>query len=232
MATSEVQLDAHIPVTLQGPLLVMSYDEPCIGKIATIFVGIVNESYTDAMWDAHKKRLTDLFDITDPSCMKEIKVESRGERQDQINSGKLLEQWNATLKLINQWKPKILRIIGLGVGSAEVVVQALESLIQRWDIAREDKHVQFISLGESRHFYYLNFCRSLCMKQICKTLQYYNTMDYNPFGYLRTAMGDPGNDVAHPFGHLMSRLQSISESERTSGVQTPSTASVSSLGLR
>src|SRR5277367_5517396 len=97
-----------------------------------------------------KKRLANLFNITDPTCMTEIKIGSRGERE--VDSGRLLEQMAEAMKMINQLKPKQLRIIGLGRGSAVIVTDSLEYLIRKWEMPLEEKHVQFISLGESSDF--------------------------------------------------------------------------------
>jgi len=207
---------AHIPIALEGPLLTMTFNDPHIGDCITIFVGIVDETYTDAEWTTHRNRLATLFGITDPSCCIEIQIGNLGDRR--IDAGKLLAQTIAATNLINQCKPKVLRIVGLGVGTSEIITDALEHLIRKWDIPLEDKHVQFISLGESRNFHNLNFTRRLCMKQICKTLQYYNTMDYNSFGRLRTDRDDVANH----------QLQIGSGIQSPSGIQTPSAMSTSS----
>jgi hypothetical protein len=82
-----------------------------------------------------------------------------------------------------------LRIVGLGAGSSGAISDAIESLIRSWNVEWENKSVQFVALGESLDFHYLNFCKSLCMKKLCGVLQYYNTMDYSPFGYLRSEGG-------------------------------------------
>jgi len=159
----------------------MSFENAITGDHSTIFVGVVNANYTEAIWNDHKEQLSKLFGITSLDCIKEMKLECPGPIME---PGLVLSRMTEITAFINEKKSTMLRIVGLGVGSSEVITDALEALIRQWDIPLDQKHVQFVSLGETEDYHYLNFCRELCMKQVCKNLQYYNTMDYNPFGYL------------------------------------------------
>lgn len=226
MATSgDMQrTSAHIPMAIQGPLLSMTFEEPIKGDQPTIFVGVTDASYTQSMWDDHKKQFSNLFSIKSSDCIREMKVECPGRIIDQTP---LLKTMTEITAFINQKKSFMLRIVGLGVGSGEIITDALEALIKQWDIPLDEKHVQFVSLGESVDYHYLNFCRGLCMKQVCKRLQYYNTMDYNSFGYLRLQ----SRSTDHTSESLRTVLSQNLSDSMPSGTSTPA-SNISSLHLR
>ena len=74
MASSQRSLIAHIPMSCQDPLLMMSSAIPFSGVLPTIFLGIVDgDSYTDEMWERHAYRLTNLFAI-DAAYVSRVKV--------------------------------------------------------------------------------------------------------------------------------------------------------------
>jgi hypothetical protein len=205
MESSRMQLghDAHIPAALKGPLLLMSASPAIVGNIPTIFVGIVDDHYTDEMWRNHATRLANLFGITDQTCTAPIKVVSEPADSTVVDAGRLAQDITYAMQVINQLQTKTIRIVGMGIGSSLAVTEALESLIRGWEIPPEEKNVQFIALGESTHFHYLNLCKSIVMKQMCHQLQYYNTMDYNVFGYLRS-------------DNLVSHLEAMAKQSRNS----------------
>jgi hypothetical protein len=155
------------------------------GNIPTIFVGIVDGTkYTNEMWEHHKNLLACLFGITEMAqWVREIKVQGLSARV--VDGSSLQQQFREAMDVINRSCIKCLRIVGLGVGSSDSVTEALASLIREWNIPKREKEVQFVALGESPDYHYLNFCKSLCMKEECKHLQYYNTMDFNEQGYFR-----------------------------------------------
>ena len=162
----------------------MSASPTVRGNQPTIFVGIVDKNYTEEMWNIHMNRLADLFEITDPSMICQIKV---GSLASHFVDGENLHQQIMTAKrAVNQINVTLLRIVGLGIGSSESVTQALESFVREWNIPSNKKEVQFVALGESIDCHYLNFCKSLVLKQRCQTLQYYNTMDFDEHGYFRS----------------------------------------------
>jgi hypothetical protein len=86
---------------------------------------------------------------------------------------------------INQLKPTAIRIVGLGFATSSFVADALATLIRSCQISPNEKHVQFITLGDSEDCHNLNFCKDLCLKQECKTLQYFSVSDYDIFENLK-----------------------------------------------
>jgi len=181
---SDTDDNAHIPVSLRDPILKMSAESAITGNIPTIFVGVVDEQYTDGMWQRHLTRLSSLFHINDSKCVGEIKVKNRGQNQNEIDGEQLGRDMSAAIEVININVVQAIRIVGMGIHSAIGVHDALESLVRGWNLPWDQKIVQFVALGDSRESDYLNFCKALCLKQICGTIQFYHTMDYNNFGFL------------------------------------------------
>ena len=184
---------AHIPASVKDPVMQMSCVDPVVGDVPTIFVGIVDKNYTDNMWKCISHRLAKLFGISDHNLCCHIKVGSLNPELnlDIIDAERLQEQTTKAVTMINQKslnqksKENMIRIVLLGSTSSPAITDALEALIRGWEVPSDEKNMQFIALGESENYHYLNFCKSLCMKMVYKSLQYYNTMDYNSFGYLR-----------------------------------------------
>lgn len=180
----------HVPISLRAPCVTMSWSDPLTGNQASIFVGIVDDTYTNEMWNRDVTRLRTLFGITDDSSVGELMVASIANKM--VDSEKLKSDMFSAMELINRSQIQQLRIVGLGVGSSPAVTDALESLLRGWNTPEDCRHVQFIALGESADYHYLNFCKSLSLKKLCKSLQYYNTMDYNDYGFLRNAFFSTG----------------------------------------
>ena len=179
--------NAHIPFSLRDPVLLMSSDEAYTGNVPTIFVGVVDEDYTEEMWNNHATRIMQLFKF-DIKHSHFIKV--KGERsKSSINSDQMGEDVSEAIEKINSLEQthnytfNVMRIVGMGIHSAIGVHIALEALVKGWNLQWNEKAVQFVALGDSVQGSYLNFCKSLCLKKICAEVQFYKTMDYDQFGY-------------------------------------------------
>lgn len=177
---------AHIPTDLHDSVLEMRPAKAQTGNCPTFFIGIVDQDYTDEVWNSHKARISSLFDIS-PDCCCDIRAGGVAGTKA-LDIQKLQQKIKGAIDKINNETDGItskIRIVGLGQGSSQGLTDAIEALIRGWKRLPNEKSVQFIAMGESEKFHYLNFCRNLCMKELCGALQYYNTMDYSPFGYLR-----------------------------------------------
>jgi len=208
-ADSDDGSDAHIPVSLRDPVLTMHSESAFVGNIPTIFVGVVDEEYTETMWRNHADRLARLFGIAHAIFIGEIKVRCR--RQDQIDGEQLGRDMSVAIDAINSNVVGKIRIVGLGKSSAIGVHAALESLIRGWNLPWDQKQVQFVALGDSKENHYLNFCKSVCLKQVCHTVQFYSTMDYNDFGFLDLDNRKFGNLTNDQLRGLMARLHTSPE---------------------
>ena len=133
MLAKQVQiLDlAHIPFSLQGPVLKMTSESAISGNLPTIFVGIVDEQYTEGTWKKHVARISQLFRIDNSSYIGEIMAKARG--QNRIDGEELARQMTNAIDVINTFGVDTIRLAGLGVHGAIALHQSIESLIRGWD---------------------------------------------------------------------------------------------------
>lgn len=174
--------EAHIPVAFQAPALMISSAPTSTEVIPTIFVGIVDNIYTEDHWSNHRNRIERLLEIPNGDLVGEIKVGSRD--NETIDGENLALDMKNAVTIINSKNFNSIRIIGMGVHGCLAVIEALESLVHSWKLPLDQKKVHFIALGDSIDNNYLNLCKMLCLKQICRTVQFYNTMDYNMYGFV------------------------------------------------
>jgi len=177
-----MQEPTFIPVALNDPGLRMTFRDVHTGNQPTIFVGVTNEHYSEAKWDEDVNRIIKLFEISDLNRVGYIQL-TLSERGD-IDGTKLLHIVTDAIAVINKTTDKKIRIVGLGLGGARNVYQALEALIKGWKVSVDQKEIQFVAVGEYDNYAYLNFCKQLCLKKLCSVVELYNTKDYNNFGYL------------------------------------------------
>ena len=205
---------ASIPVNLLDPLLVISWEDAYSGILPTIFVGIVDDNYTDVMFEEHANRLKKLFTV-DPVATASIKISGiQRAGNNVVDDSALAEAVKAAMHVLNHLETKVIRIVGLGRGSAVVVGHSLEYLIRAWDIEPSQKQIQFVALGESEDFHYLNFCKALCLKKICKTIQFYCTRYYNIFGCLEEdSIMAPRNDTVSSFVKMQRMLTALEDNK-------------------
>jgi len=170
-----------IPIMLRAPTLVLSVVQPFTGDCPTIFVGMVDNEYTDNLWDNDRDQLERLFQMTANCYIKQIKITKTGSLYNVPEFGSAITE---AFVDINTLQPITIRIVGLGSQTNSFVTQTLAELIRGWNIPPNQKEVQFITLGDSEDCHNLNFCKDLCLKEQCKTLQYFNVYDYGILGNL------------------------------------------------
>jgi hypothetical protein len=169
-----------IPTMLKAPMLTMSASNPITQDIPTIFVGLVDNSYTDDNWNHDKQQIGRLFQIT--GLLMEIKVTMAGEFYNIPEFG---NQMSVATGQINQLQIQAIRIVALGFATRSFVTEALAELVRSWQISAVNKELQFITLGDSEDCHCLNFCKDLCLEGRCKLLHYFNVSDYDIFGNLK-----------------------------------------------
>lgn len=182
MSALRQQKQGHvcIPTSLSDPLIEMKIADPIIGDTATIFMGMMDENYTEEDWNDHKGQLVRLFSITDLKCIGDIKVMMH---KTSLDTQQLGEDMNRLIADINKHKPAVLRIVSLGNRWSPALSDALLTFIRCWQIPPDQKTLQLITLGESDDAYFLSFCKDICMKKTCAALQFYNAKDYDVFGH-------------------------------------------------
>ena len=89
------------------------------------------------------------------------------------------------IEVLSQRQIPTLRIVGLGLSLFVEVIEALEFIISGWTVPPVEKEIQFVVKGEPRDNHHLHFCKTLVLKKMCKTIEYYNTDDYSKSGDLK-----------------------------------------------
>jgi hypothetical protein len=156
---------------LNAPALEISSAVTTKDKMPSIFVGIVDNDYTEAHWQDHRDRIKNLFEITN-DAYGEIKVRNRGNQT--VDRKQLTHEMQRALEIINAQHFIQMHIIRMGIGSSVAVDEALESLIRGWNFPPADKRIDFVALGESFEEDNLKFCNMLCSKKLCKKVYYFN----------------------------------------------------------
>jgi len=184
MATQPVnsaQVDeAHIPASLEDPVLLMTSLTANTGYLPTVFIGVVDtDNYTEEMWKSHATRLSKVFNVVNGYI--EIKV---GTQEKKVAGVKLAEDIKEAIIVLNNADVDTIRIVGMGYIGAISVLQAIESLVHTWNKPWDQKNVQFIALGDTANSDWLKLCKNMCLKQICRSVAFYLTKDYNSYGRL------------------------------------------------
>lgn len=172
---------ACIPTMLKAPMLTMSASIPVTQAMPTIFIGLVDDRYTDDNWNHDMKQIGMLFQITDQRI--EIKVTMTGQFYNIQEFG---NQMTVATGQMNQFKIQAIRIVALGFATRSFITDALAQLVRCWQLPAANKAIQFITIGDTEDCHCLNFCKDLCLEERCQTLSYINLDDYDIFGNLKS----------------------------------------------
>jgi len=157
-------------------------------NLGTIFIGILDEQCTDAHWNDNLMRVRQLLEIPDDRFT-EVKVPSMRTNKQRVDYRRCGEETTKALEMINrgvtEFQVRKIRIVRMGTSHSDAMTEAVESLIRGWDIPANEKMIQFISLGDTGMAHWLKFCRSLVLHQFCKEVEFYDTMDYSIYGFVR-----------------------------------------------
>jgi hypothetical protein len=175
---------AHIPLALRDPGIFMSSrDMATPPDVPTVFVGIINNDFNEETWNNCIDALRKLFNIT--KHYGEIKVLPSRDESSIVDSNTLGPSMTSALTAVNTgvFEGVGLRIVRIGPNSSLSVFEALESLLKGWRQDFDKKHIQFVTTGDSGDNENFNFCKWICIMRLCNTIEFYNTMDYNTYGF-------------------------------------------------
>ena len=94
---------------------------------------------------------------------------------------------------------EFIRIIFLGPAVSQLTLDTLTYLVREWkspDYAERnssDKKLQVVTTGElektvgGKDYNMFNLCKKLCIAGVCQSIEFYDTMQYYPFGHYRKA---------------------------------------------
>jgi len=172
---------AHIPSHARYPTLQMTAAIPLLGNHPTIFVGLLDDTrFTNDKWNIDVRRVADSFQISDTNNFLQIKIARAA--PGEVDAHFLDEEFRKAMQAVNRADMQFLRIVPMGIEWNEALFKYLELLIRQWNIPFINKQVQYVVSGDTADYQHFNFCKGLCMQEICHSLQYYHTLDYDQDG--------------------------------------------------
>lgn len=179
---------SFIPPGLKSNVICMQ-SRPLTGRaLPTIFVGTVRPNYVQTMWEMDVQKWRNCLSIGLNQTQIQLQflpLPDRPEALDVSDAIPKVEAAKATLRVLPN--PTPIRFVILGTGHSAFLHQAIEHLLREWcgpsGEPRASKDVEFFIDGDSKSKYLLQFCKWLCISNICDNLTLVNTMDYHPFGY-------------------------------------------------
>jgi hypothetical protein len=184
---------SFIPQVLRSPVLLMKAQPLQMKQMATVFLGTIRINYTEDMCkqDIEQWKLTfgnqTYFEIVILPMLS-----STGDVKDQVNGRDAIPKIEEALKGLNHLPDhEYIRIVCLGTGYSKFLYESITFLLKNWQkpdgTIRSEKHLQFVTSGDTKKNDLCNFSRWLCVSGICATVEFYNTREYHPFGFCAEA---------------------------------------------
>lgn len=178
---------SFIPQAQRSNMLLMTSHQPKKENMSTVFMGTIRRNYTEEMWAEDVKLWMRHYGNQLYSL---IPILPNNEVPDAINSRDAIAKVENELQNIRQLPVgEKLRIILLGTGHSGFVYDAITYLLREWSepngMPRKGKYIQFVTSGDTKDRDMSNFCQWLCISGVCENIEFYNTMQYHPFGYCR-----------------------------------------------
>ena len=104
-----------------------------------------------------------------------------------MNQPDAIPKINAALERMNDIpNGSPVRLVLVGPGYTKFILQAIDHLMKMWkahDGERSVKKLCMVISGDTPSEKHFEQCKQLCLTGVCDSIQFYNTMFYNPFGY-------------------------------------------------
>lgn len=180
---------AFIPQLQRSNIIVMKSEPLFMQHMPTAFIGTIRPNYTNEMWHtdiAHWKAHFEAAGVNQD--YEEIQLRPLQEKPEALDCTDAIPKTELMLKRINQLPANEgIRVIVLGTGHSSFLYDAISYLLREWrqpdGQPRMDKHMQFITSGDTKNRDMSDYCQWLCISGVCPNITFYNTMKYHPFGY-------------------------------------------------
>ena len=161
-----------------------------------LYICSITGIYPENMCDADIKKWDNFFEDDDPlHFLGAIKLYPVEDTPEAVNTFTAIDQVHEILPKLNQISENMsIRIVVLGVRHSSFPQQAIEYLLREWKgpdgNPRTIKNVEFFTSGDTRSHNMEQFCKWLCLSDICTNLVFINTQDYHPFGLVKREFKD------------------------------------------
>jgi hypothetical protein len=176
---------AHIPSELHDNVIELTSVPLDTGSSLTVMLGILNPSYSSAMWQTDAVKWSTRFP---KSNIINIKLRSVRGSPNVLDTADAADTIKAAIEAINSIKGQsALRIILLGPGYASFLPVTIKHLLKEWKTEKgeegKQKKLNLVISNTTQVDKYFDFCKELCLTGFCHSVQFYNTDYYYPFGY-------------------------------------------------
>jgi len=169
----------------------MVAQEPKKENMATTFIGTIRANYTAPMWQADVQKWKDHLVLQKRHYeIPLMPLVINDQVLDIMDSSDAIPKIGAALEALNTVPVgEKIRLICLGTAHCHFLFQAIAHLLKEWKEPRgnlrplRNKHVQFITSGDTRDRNMDHFCPWLCISGACHSIEFYNTIMYHRFGY-------------------------------------------------
>ena len=171
-------------VTLQGTTLSRDF-------MKTVFIGITTNAYTPSMWDDDRGKWMNSFQLLQQDCI-EVKMQELRDSPGKVDCARAIVEINkAMIILSNVTCGESIRVICLGPSMARLTLDTFTYLLREWKTPENEarssdcKRVQVVTTGDGDKLNLFQLCKQLCLSGVCQSIEFYDTMEYYPFGHYR-----------------------------------------------
>jgi glutamine synthetase type III len=191
VTTNEAHL-SFFPITLRNSILKLTRTDLTVGNVkhTTIVIGTIAPGYPEDYWKKDVAEVGRHFNLDMTTNVHDapkvffIKMVPVANAANVLNSKEAIEQMEIALNAINMGVQH-LRIVRIGIANTSFFFDAVNYLLKDWNCSG-DKYLQFVTTGDDGDNELFEFCKSLCLSEVCKEIEFYNTRDYHPFGYFNS----------------------------------------------
>jgi len=190
---------AFIPDCLSDNVIILNAARLSRGSMKTLLIGITTEIYTPSMWDEDARKWSSHFQLIRENCI-EVKMLEMRDSPGKVDCARAIVEINKALeKLCQVACGEFIRIIFLGPAVSQLTLDTLTYLVREWkspdytERNSSDKKLQVVTTGElektagGKDYNMFNLCKKLCIAGVCQSIEFYDTMQYYPFGHYRKA---------------------------------------------
>lgn len=176
---------AFIPEILFDKVVELTQVPVNYNDMTTLILGIVCTAYPESMYKNDVKNWTSKFNT---SAIVPVKLKSLADSPNVLNAADAISEINAALERMNTISnDSPVRLILVGPGHTHFTLESIQHLMKKWKTPdggeRLQKKLHFVTSGDTPSEEMFDLCKQLCLTNVCNSVQFYNTMYYNPFGY-------------------------------------------------
>jgi len=182
---------AFIPRELKDNVVTLNAATLNTENMKTVFIGITTRKYTPSMWDDDRSKWIESFQLLTQNCI-DVKMQELRESPGKVDCARAIVEVNRALVILgNVTCGESIRVICLGPGMSQLTLDTLTYLVREWktpeNAARKivDKKLQVVTTGDGSVLNLFKLCQKFCLSGVCQSIEYYDTMQYYPFGHYR-----------------------------------------------